>query len=162
MPLQDELGLRTALQYLGGEAVLNVVHTASLLVKEGDRVFKPLGLTDSWFNVLMLIRYQSENGRINQSKLGRMLLVNRSNVTGLVDRMERAGLVRRVDDPADRRVNMVEMTDKGHETLKQAYDIYHGRIEQALAGLDDSERRALIRLLESVREGLSRRPAGTG
>ena len=47
MSLQKELGLRTPLQYLGGEAVLNIVHTGSLLVKEGDRVFKPLGLTDS-------------------------------------------------------------------------------------------------------------------
>ena len=138
MSLQKELGLRTPLQYLGGETVLNIIHTGSLLVKEGDRVFKPLGLTDSWFNILMLIRYQSENGRINQSELGRMLLVNRSNVTGLVDRMERAGLVRRVDDPQDRRVNMVEMTAKGLETLERAYEIYRERIEQILAGLDET------------------------
>lgn len=155
MSLEQELGFRTPLVHQGGAAVLNIVHTGSLLVKEGDRVFKPLGLTDAWFNVLMLVRWQSEDGRISQSELGRMLLVNRSNVTGLVDRMERTGLVRRAAEPGDRRVNLIELTEKGKNLLEKAYALYISRIGQVLEGLDENELRGLVRLLERVREGLA-------
>ncbi|MCE5272061.1 MarR family transcriptional regulator [bacterium] len=155
MSLEQELGFRRPLSHPGGATVLNIVHTGNLLVKEGDRVFKPLGLTNAWFDVLMLVRWQSENGRISQSELGRMLLVNRSNVTGLVDRMERAGLVRRVAEPGDRRVNLVELTEAGGAALDRAYKVYIERIGQVLSGLQDSDLRSLTGLLERVREGVN-------
>ena len=91
MSLQKELGLPNPLEAPGHEAVLNIVLTGELLAKEGDRLLRPFGLTDSQFNVLMLLKYQVKGGGINQTRLGQMLLVNRSNVTGLVDT---AGTVR--------------------------------------------------------------------
>ena len=90
MSLQDELGLENSIKNRAHEALLNVVLTGTLLVKEGDRVLRPFGLTDAQFNVLMLLKYQSDHGEMNQTSLGNMLLVNRSNVTGLIDRLEQA------------------------------------------------------------------------
>ena len=157
MGLQQELSLPNPFRHSAHEALLNVAFTGTLLAKEGDRVLRPLGLTDSQMNVLMLLKYQAGEDGLNQTALGRMLLVNRSNVTGLVDRMEQAGLVRRVDDPQDRRVKYVRLTGAGSRVLGKAAQVYYARIEEIMGTLTPAEHRSLCRLLERVRERLNNR-----
>ena len=69
-----------------------------------------------------------------------MLVVNRSNVTGLVDRMESAGLVRRMPDPVDRRVNYVEMTEAGSDAIDRSEPAYYHRLDEIMVDLDDDDR----------------------
>ncbi|MFH1071346.1 MAG: MarR family transcriptional regulator [Candidatus Glassbacteria bacterium] len=152
MSLQQELGFRNPLDHQGHEALLNIVLTGSLLNKEGMRLFRPFGITEAQFNVLMLLKFQSEGGRINQTSLGNMMLVNRSNITGLVDRMEKASLVRRTADSEDRRVNLVEMTAEGESVLEQAGQAYFKRIDEIMAGMTKAEYRLLAELLERIRQ----------
>jgi DNA-binding MarR family transcriptional regulator len=121
------------------------------MTKEGDRLLRPLGLTDAQFNILMLLKYQSESGRINQTQLGQMLLVNRSNVTGLVDRMEQAGWVERTAESGDRRVKMVQLTPSGRKLLERAEKAYYLRVDEIMGGLSANEVRQLCRLLERIR-----------
>ncbi len=151
MSLQTELGLSKPFKNRAHEAVLNVVFTGTLLAKEGGRILREFGLTDAQFNVLMLLKSNSVDGKINQTSLGNMLLVNRSNITGLVDRMEKARLVRRTADPEDRRVNYVEITKEGKEILKRAHITYYERVEEIMSGLDYS---VLSSLMESIRNQL--------
>jgi len=151
MSLQDELGFLQPIENKANEAVLNIILTGTLLAKEGQRVFRPLGLTLAQFNVLILLKHQSVDGRINQTTLGKMMLVNRSNITGLVDRMEQAGLVRRADDPEDRRVHYVEMTETGGQILEKAHKAYYSSIEKIMSALSGNERKFLSSMLESVR-----------
>ena len=155
MGLQKELGLSKPLIHQGHEAVLNIALTGTLLTKEGHRILQPFGLTGAQFNVLMLLKYQSVDGRINQTNLGKMLLVNRSNITGLVDRMEKAGLVRRIADPKDRRVNYVEITDVGSEVLTKANKAYIERVDEVMSVLSDSDYDNLCKLMETIREHLN-------
>ncbi len=69
--------------------------------------------------------------------------MNRSDVTGLVDRMERSGLVRRVPDPDDRRVNIVELTPVGRDGFRKAHDVYYRAIGSIMAPLADDDQIAL-------------------
>ena len=155
MSIEHELGFLVPLDHVPHETLMNIVLTGQLLTKEGHRVLAPQGLTDAHFNVLMLLKYQSPGGRCNQSGLGRMMLVNRSNITGLVDRMTKAGLVRRVADPDDRRVNYVEITEKGHAVLVQAHAAYYARIGEVMATLSESECNQLCTLLGRRRGRMS-------
>ncbi|MBD3266643.1 hypothetical protein GF373_08235, partial [bacterium] len=84
MSLQNELGFVHPFENKAHETLLDVVYTGLVLQKEGYQILRPFGLTDSQFNVLMLLKYQTRDGAMNQTKLGDMLLVNRSNVTGLI------------------------------------------------------------------------------
>jgi DNA-binding MarR family transcriptional regulator len=154
MALGEELGFRNPVQYPGHEALLALVVTAGLLAKEGDRVLRPLGLTDSQFNVLALLRFQSEDGSLDQSTLGRMLVVNRSNVTGLIDRMERSGWVERLSDRDDRRVKRVRLTAAGRRLLERADRVYFQRVIDVMGSLPEREREQLARTLEKVRSAL--------
>jgi DNA-binding MarR family transcriptional regulator len=159
MALSDELGFRRPIDARAHEAVLSIFVTASLLGKEADRVLQGFGLTQAQFDILMLLRYQTADGSADQTSLGRMLVVNRSNVTGLVDRMERDGLVTRLGDPADRRVKRVRMTPAGARLLERAEQVYAARTREVTACLTPAKLSALCRSLAAVRAALREGPA---
>jgi DNA-binding MarR family transcriptional regulator len=155
MGLREELGYPNLIEDAGHEAVLNVVVTGAMLAKEGDALLRPHGVTEAQFNVLMLLRYQSPPEGSPQTALGRMLVVNRSNVTGIVDRMEAAGWVERLPEPGDRRVNLVRLTARGRKITDRACEAYISRISEVTAGLSAADRQTLCRLLERIRRGLA-------
>ena len=151
MRLYEEIGFKKPVKHKGHETLLNIVVTATLLVKETQQILRPVGLTDAQFNVLMMLKTQSEIGTLNQTELGTMLLVNRSNVTGLIDRMERTGLVKRIPDNDDRRVNLVEMTEAGEKILESAQALYFKRIGEITSVLSSNEDNHLCKILERIR-----------
>ena len=71
------------------------------------------------------------------------------NVTALVDGLEAEGLVRRVAHPTDRRVTMIEMTGLADEAAEQ-FEAYQASVAELLAGLSQSDRRALIRISRRI------------
>jgi DNA-binding MarR family transcriptional regulator len=154
MGLAKELGLPNPIDLENHETVMSVMVTAALFSKEGDRLLKRFGLTDSQFNVLMLLKYQSQGGALDQTTLGRMLVVNRSNVTGLVDRMEQAGWVSREAGADDRRVKLVRLTSEGRRVLASAYKAYAARLKEVAVGLSARETESLLRTLQKLRHGL--------
>lgn len=154
MSLKEELRFTHPIEGRAHEAVLNIVYTGKLLDKEAYRILRPYGLTDSQFNVMMLLKYQTEDGESDQTRLGDMLLVNRSNMTGLVDRMEQAGWVERVADANDRRVNRVRLTKTGNALLETAEAVYNESIEKIMQQVSDEDAKRICRLLERVRKGL--------
>ncbi len=161
MALGDELGFLRPIDARAHEAVLSIFVTASLLGKEADRLLQAFGLTQAQFDILMLLRYQTADGSADQTRLGKMLVVNRSNVTGLVDRMERDALVTRLGDTADRRVKRVRMTPAGARVLERAEQAYAARTREVVAGLTPASLSALCRALEAVRAALRKGP-GSG
>ncbi|TFH55423.1 MAG: MarR family transcriptional regulator, partial [Gemmatimonadales bacterium] len=143
MGLSVELGFPRKLINEDHEALLSILVTGDLLKKESTRLFAPLGITGAQFNVLILLHAQTEDGTMSQSDLGRLLTVHRSNVTGLVDRLEKLGLVRRLNDDDDRRVNRVALSEPGRETVRKAEELYLGRIHAIMSVLSPREWRAL-------------------
>jgi DNA-binding MarR family transcriptional regulator len=156
MSLQHELGFPKPFRHRSHETLLNIVLTGTLLVKEGQRIVRPYGITEAQFNILMLLKHQSADGTMSQTALGNMLLVNRSNVTGLIDRMEQSGLVRRAADSGDRRVNKVEITGKGQQVLATVQETYYTRIKEIMSALYPEELNHLCTALERIREQVHR------
>ncbi len=154
MGLREELKMLRPISHRSHEAMLNIVVTGTLLLREGTSLLRPFGLTDTQFNILMLLKYQSENGRINQTRLGTMLLIHRSNITGIIDRMEKAGLVRRIADSEDRRINYIEMTNNGKKTLEDAHTVYHQRLDEVMSVLSESDNQKVSDVLEVIRQQL--------
>ena len=116
---------------------------------------RPYGLTDVQINVLMLLGHQAGEGEgLTQSQLSDMMLVNRANVTGLIDRLERAGLVGRTTDPADRRSNVVRLTRRGRKLMEKVEPEYGREVARIMGALKPAEQKGLIRLLERVRANI--------
>ena len=113
--------------------VIAVLSTADAFLRGSQRLFRPLGLSGAQFNVLNLLAEAADG--VSQRELGDRLLVDRSNVTGLLDRMEKAGWVRRADHPADRRIYLVTLTPTGRALWARANAVYLDVIAQVTAGL---------------------------
>lgn len=154
MTLQQELSLQTEINPLPREVILNIYYTASCLKKKADEFFGQFGISDVQFNVMMLLRYQqSGHDGLSQAQISQMMLVNRANITSLIDRMEKAGLVVRTPRENDRRAYLVKLTDQGNDLLDEVEPLYKIEITKA-AVLGDNEHRLLINMLERIRENL--------
>ena len=86
--------------------------------------------------------------------LSRRMLVTAGNLTGLVDRAERDGMVERKDDPRDRRVSRVFLTAKGRQLVTALLPAHAAHVGDLLRGLQPTERRELRRLLGKLRDSL--------
>lgn len=87
--------------------------------------------------------------------LSRVLLVTAGNITGLVDRAERDGLVVRRADPSDRRASRVWLTRKGRSLIRELLPAHARQVHQLVGGLPPRDRRELRRLLGGLRDHLA-------
>jgi DNA-binding MarR family transcriptional regulator len=90
--------------------------------------------------------------------LSRALLVTAGNLTGLVGRAERDGVVERRPDPSDRRLARVWLTAKGRTLIRELLPVHAHHVHELVRGLPAPERRELRRLLGTLRDHLSPRP----
>ena len=82
-----------------------------------------------------------------------MMMVNRANVTGLIDRMEKINMVQRT--PAeDRRYNMIQLTPKGQKLLKKLDPAYGKEVHKAMSALTEADLKRLITACEKLRGNL--------
>ncbi len=152
MSLETELGFRNPVTRLDHKALLSTYYTASQLRKKAGEFFRHWGLTDVQFNLMMVLAHQSgARGGLSQAALSEMLLVNRANITSLVDRMEKANLVERTTLPDDRRYNIVKLTPYGAKLLAEVEPLYAEEVRRVMAALSDSEQERLVSMLEKVR-----------
>ncbi|WP_175439218.1 MarR family winged helix-turn-helix transcriptional regulator [Streptomyces vilmorinianum] len=104
------------------------------------------GLTPQQGQLLCVLMAQP----YGMSELGAMLGLAKSSLTGLVDRTERNGLVRREADPRDMRAVRVALTPRGAEVAEEFYAETCRRVERLPAGLDAADFATLADLLGRV------------
>jgi DNA-binding MarR family transcriptional regulator len=136
---------------LATEAVMNTIRTADQLFDQIGRLLRPLNVSAAGGLVLGILR---DRGPMSPSELGERLIVTRATVTGLVDSLERRGLVQRTANPADRRSVIVGITAAGLEVLQQVRTLVHHKEKAWMSALADSELRAYIDLQHRIQESL--------
>ena len=88
------------------------------------------------------------------ASLSRSMLVTAGNLTGLVDRAARDGMVERRADPSDRRAWRVHVTAKGQRAFRDAERRHAARVAKVFSGLSPAELSTLTRLLDKLRTTL--------
>jgi DNA-binding MarR family transcriptional regulator len=112
------------------------------------------GLPLAWFEVLLVLD-QAPDGALRLQRLMDTVLMTKSGVSRLVDRMEAAGLVVRSGCPSDRRGAFAVITELGREKLHRATPIHSGGIERHLGKVLDAEEAARLRdALSAVADAL--------
>lgn len=101
------------------------------------------GLPLPWYDVLVQLS-EAEAGTLRMAELAGAVLLSRSGLTRLVDRMEREGLVERLPDEFDRRGVCVAMTPAGRDALRRSAPVHLAGVERYFAGaLSAADARAL-------------------
>ncbi len=149
--LQGEIRQNRPFSSLEEEAALNLSRTAGLLEQHITAVLKPSGLSPVQYNVLRILRGAGGDGA-HCKDVGDRMLTPDPDVTRLLDRLEKRGLVMRERGRKDRRFVSVRITAEGLALLA-GLDEPVRRSGQSLFGHLGTERlRQLIGLLEDARE----------
>jgi len=143
--------LSSTLRY---DALLRLLRTANVIWDASRVFFDQWQLSPSQFNVLNLLQANPEG--ISQTELGRQLLTHRSNVTGLVDRLEKRGLVERRAAPQDRRVYRVLLTSAGEKLLRTILPHYHSEAEHVWDGVSNQGISELLGALDHVTQNAAK------
>lgn len=108
---------------------------------------KDFDLTPAKFNVLMAIKHQGKKEGISQVEISKSLIVTASNMTRLLDKLEKEGFIQRVAQHGDRRVNLVIISEKGSKLLDRAWPGYEKKLRDLIGKLPQEEQRPLAGLL---------------
>ncbi len=134
------------------EACLNILRV-------GDSVFRVLnghlqeqGYSQGRFTLLMLLWTHEGEDDLTPAELADQAMVTRATVTGLLDTLEKDGLVVRVGCAKDRRMQRVSLTALAREKIQGILPGHFKRMARLLELLEEGERKELLRLLSKIME----------
>jgi len=143
------------------------------LLRTGDEAFRVVeshlaqhDITQGRFGVLMALWGNCQragcDSPLTPAELADRTGVTRATITGLVDTLERAGLVTRTPHPADRRMMSIGITPRGEKLLSRIMPEHFRRMAWLMQPLSESERKSFVRLLTKVLLRASESPVMTG
>ncbi|HUR13781.1 MAG TPA: MarR family transcriptional regulator [Mycobacteriales bacterium] len=133
----------------GMAAVTSVMRAQQIFQARVDEVLKPYRLTFARYELLMLLHFSS-SGSMPVKKASERLQVHPTSITNAVDRLEAAGLVRRLPHPTDGRSSLIELTNDGRRLALKATGALNTEVFSR-PGLSPKQVGALIGVLEALR-----------
>ena len=130
----------------------------AILHKEVERALSEWKVTVPQALVLILLDEAEEP--VSVSNLARFLMQESPSITTLVDRMSKRGLVKREEDPRDRRKVVVRLTNRGRQVRRQIRQPALEAHEELFSVLSNEERASLKELLRKYRDGNIQRLRG--
>ena len=134
---------------LDERVLMGIVRAAENFKRTHSIVFKQYGLSFPQYNILRVLE-SSENGRNKISVVGRIMLTPGANMTGLAKRLEQNGFIQRQPDPADERVTVLSITEKGRETLKRIETEKDQAIDRILENVSTESKERYLELTKQI------------
>lgn len=153
--LQQELRKENPFDSVEQEAYLNVIRTADVLLRDTGEVLKPAGLSTVQYNVLRILRGMKCTGGPETGlacrEVAERMITRDPDMTRLLDRLEKRGLISRCREEKDRRVVRTCITQAGLDLLAGLDEIVLESHRKQLQHLGPERLRHLIELLEDAR-----------
>jgi DNA-binding MarR family transcriptional regulator len=135
-----------------GACATGLVQLGSLISAELDRSLKGRGLSSAAYNVLRVLA--ESGGAACPYEISERLSVSRATVTGLLDSLESNRLVHRAPHSQDRRMLLVQMTERGRTLMARLIPEQDGVLRRMFGGLPAREQHRLVSLLARLQTEL--------
>ena len=129
---------------------------ANTLHTKGTQAMEALGVTTQQWSVLGALSRPQASAGMNVGELSRYLLVSRQNLTGILTRLERDGLIERATDEADRRSRKVKLSAQGETLWIPLADPIRNFFDQALKRFSFDDRLEFIHYISLLQRNMSR------
>jgi DNA-binding MarR family transcriptional regulator len=150
--IQAELKQTKPFASLEEEAYLNVMRTSNTLNQGIADLLRTYDLTQAQYNVLRILRGAGEGG-LNASEIAGRMISRDPDVTRLVDRLEKRGLVDRWRCSEDRRVVWTRISQAGLDLINPIDAPLNELHRRLLSHMSKEKLQTLIELLEEARDG---------
>ncbi len=134
------------------EALMGVWWSGLKLKQLARAFFRAHNVTDTQFNALVVLKVAGRP--LTQRELCERLLVDKSDLTGVLGRMEQAGLVTRRAVKGDRRCNAVSLTDAGRVALAAAEPDYVAMVTKVMSVFSPADTRKLTALMVRLHDAI--------
>ena len=144
-------------------AFRSLLKTLGLLKRVMEPYFSRFGISGSQWGVLVTLhRTEAEEGRraLRLTDLGDRLIVRPPSITGVVDRLQRMGLVARTASADDHRAKDVSLTAAGRDLVRRILEHHPAQVRSAFQGLSGAEQGEFQRLLDRLSSHLEGAVAG--
>lgn len=118
--------------------IYGIAYLYSLIDNKISNYLKEFDLSPAKFNTLMIIKHEGKENGLSQVDICKKLLVTASNITKLLDRLDKDQLIIKLTQKDDRRVNLIKISNKGSDLLDQVWPGYL-KIIKDLSGSISSE-----------------------
>ena len=132
------------------ELLVSLLRTTDLLQEQFEQMIRPFNISMTQYNVLRILRGAEPDGR-TCGEIGERMIAREPDVTRLLERMEKAGLIKRTRDSADRRVVLTRITSCGLKLLDEMEPKLR-EIDGLLKPMGERKIEAMLGLLDEVRE----------
>ena len=150
--LQAELKQKVPFRSREQEAYLSLLRTADVLQASVEARLKEFGLTSTQYNAMRILRGAGQEG-LPCSEIGERMITRDPDITRLLNRLEKRGLVARVRAKSDRRVIYGKITGAGLKLLREMDEPVEQHSREMLKHVGQEKLRQLIELLELMRGG---------
>lgn len=131
------------------ESVVAIMEAAATIETRAEEILGTVGLSLARQKALHRLVLGSEP--LSLSEMAQQLTCVRSNMTQLIDRLEADGLVRRVDDPSDRRIVRAEITPAGRELEGKGDQLLETARQELMGAISPEDNAHLVRILAVLR-----------
>lgn len=129
---------------------------ANTLHTKGTQALDEFGVTTQQWSVLGALSRPKVKEGMGVGELSRFLLVSRQNLSGILTRLERDGLIERVTSAEDRRSRKVKLTPKGEELWVKLIDPIHTFYDEALKGFSFDDRLQFIHYVSLLQRNMAK------
>lgn len=125
--------------------------TNQAMTNHAERALKPYGLTVEQF---ILLKNITGEDALSQNQLCEIVGKSAANVTRILDRLQKKSLVKRKQNPADRRSTLLVLTDQGEEMVEKVSSLFESFSEYLTKGMSSQEQDFFIECLEKIQGNL--------
>lgn len=134
------------------ECAMNLVLTSDLIIKRISDLLQPFDLSPASGLVLSILA--DAESPLPPNEIADRLIISRATVTGLLDSLEKRGYAQRIPHLSDRRMLLVQLTDRGRQVANEFRPIVHQHQKAWLGVLNEDEQQRLIDSLQRLQATL--------
>ena len=149
MGILKNIGVREGKDRVNEEVAYNIARAYVTLDNYITAFLAPYNLSPAKFNILIATKHVGMEKGIQQNAISKILFVTTSNITRMIDKLEKDGYVERVEKIGDRRINLIKITRKGSDLLDAIWPHYKEKVDRFIESLlSGTEKKQLNKLLE--------------
>ena len=132
------------------ELLVSLLRTTDVLQERFEQMIRPFNISMTQYNVLRILRGAEPEGR-TCGEIGERMIAREPDVTRLLERMDKAGLIKRMRDREDRRVVVTRISSNGLKLLEEMEPKLR-ELDGLMQPMGERKIKTMLRLLDEVRE----------